>query len=195
MPNFQCTLFFSDSQKSGWSESYYFVGPSYQSASTALQGLIAVRLPIMHGSYQITGARISDTQGGRNSFLPDLGLPLFGQAAADQFLRPPPSLAALLRFEAGQKHRGHKFLRGFNLSEIKGENLLSSSVITGFNDFAAEIVKNWSLRLQQVFHHTGQKDTRGPVSFSQITAVVPIRACRRKPGRPFGVPRGRISTG
>lgn len=184
MPNFGVTLFFDDGQESGFSETYYSPFGGYGAAASAAGTLITARLGIMVNLYRITGCRISDLDVFNDSYLPSLKFPQVGSLAT-LYGRPPPSLAANVRMEAGPFRRGRKYIRGIPVDMFSGESCLLPALNgAAWTAFVYALAVTWSL-----------KTTVNPVTRSYdlnaITNVLMIGATRRRPGRPFGLLRGR----
>jgi len=180
--SFAGTLFFSDGQNSGWSETYYRPDQSYGTFSTALNALANNRAKFLHSAYSITGCRISDLSVFGDSFLPNWTFPIVGGMADSVFKRPPPDLATNLRIEAGPFMRGRKYIRGVILQEVNGEY----AQLDVFDPLVAPYVQS----LLQ-FSHLVKKKPPLVSELHPISNVVVVGMTRRKAGRPFGVPRGR----
>ena len=183
MPNYQATLFFDDGQKSGWSESYYRPDTSYSVVAGELQTLVTKRIVFLHNLYRITGARISDLDIERDSYLPVLSqpFPINGTYIDTAYGRPPPALCMNVRVEAGPFHRGRKFMRGLALGLIDRDGLSISTNPLGFDAFVLEL-QNWALKVRVLPNGYALQG----ISNAVIRGIV-----RRKPGRPFGSLRGR----
>lgn len=186
MPVFQATLFLGDGQNSGFSESYFWTGPDYTAAAAATATMAAKRLAPLHMEYQLIGMRISDVAIFGDSYLPTIPaspFPIQGEASDALYKRPNPAIAALHRMEAGPLHRGHKFLRGIPLQLITGEHLKDLTTIVGYSTWISELIANWQLAV--TLHGTGTK------VYLPISRIIALGDVRRRPGRPFGAPRGR----
>ena len=185
--NAKATIFMSNSDNQGWSESHYGIFSDINSAQTQLNTLLTARVALLGINSQIIYARVSDEAIKGDSLLPTFSLPAEGTwVPATGAQRVSADVGLLCQEFASSTKKNHFFLRDLDSGTVHGTDYINpsgwASLITAY--FAA-LEGSWAVR--NILSH-------GPPKTYQYTA---INTCRvvgvrsRKPGRPFGLPVGR----
>lgn len=179
------TLQFAGLLTRGWSENYWWSTPGYNAGVTMMDQLIDNRKYILHASYFITGARISnDLKGTRDSYLANTVLPVAGNlGVAGDSNSPPSQMGLMCREEASPFVRGTRFLHGIPINQFTSENYTPtigfSAVFANFRTFLFS--NNFLLRTI----------VGGVVNYQQLITLQPLAWRSRRIGRPSGLLVGR----
>ncbi len=182
------TLFFSGGS-SGWTESYYLIGPDYSTCLTQLAAIAAARKAILQLDCSIVHAFVSNIYVRGDSFPTNSANGVGTWPTSPAFM--PLDYAIQMTWTGGVYSRNKTFLRGFPIEmQTDGAYLPTSPYATAVSNYELEIVTNCYIR-QLV-----PNPTPPPAMIYQFVAVLGgsprFGLARRKTGRPFGLPRGRL---
>lgn len=183
------TLFFESATSSGWSESYYLQGPDYASCASQLGAVAEDRLAVLQMDLSLIHAVVSNIYLRGDAFL------LGGIAGPGTWPTSPEYMpldyAIQFTWQAGPYSRNRTFLRGFPIEmQTDGAFIPTGPYQTALNLYEASVVSNCLVR-QYVINPTPPPNMI--YQFNVITAGTPnFNLARRKTGRPFGLPRGRL---
>lgn len=183
------TLFFTSPGNSGWSESYYLQGPDYASCASQLGAVAEDRLAVLQLSLTLVRLVVSNIYLRGDAFLVGGGGGPGTWPTSPEYL--PLDYALLYTWQAGPYSRNKTFLRGIPLEmQTDGSFTPTSPYQTALNAYEESVVSNCLVRQYVV------NPTPPPAmiyQFNVITAGTPhFNLARRKTGRPFGLPRGRL---
>jgi len=188
---FKASFYLNSNDAEGWSENFYVSEADINTAATTAAGYIAPRMALSANNIHMVFGKVSDVtvKGDSLIVLPMSGnYPFVGtytESPAGCFLEA--NTALLIELLAGATKKNRIFLRGLTLDVVTGRELLSpSGWASGFATWLTFIKTHFQVRKQVVPHTTPPTYTYTDADnayFQRVTA--------RKPGRPFGEPRGR----
>jgi hypothetical protein len=182
------TLWFT-AGNSGWTESYYLNGPDYSTGLTQLSAIASARLALLQLSCSIVHAIVSNIYVRGDAFF--VGSAVGPGTFPTETEYMPPDYALQVTWQGGAYARNRTFLRGFPLNQqTDGAYTPTSGFTTAFGTYENAVISNCYLR-QYV-----PNPTPPPAMVYQFNAVlvgtIKVLLARRKTGRPFGLPRGRL---
>jgi hypothetical protein len=183
------TLFLTD-LTGGWSESYYFADTDYPTCANDLIAVANKRKDILHESIAITHAVVSNIDIRGDAYLvPGANGP---GTITDADGYAPLDNAIMVTYTVGVYSRNRSFLRGFPISQqIDGFYAPTTPFSTAMTAYINQVI------LLCLFRQTvPNPDPPPPATVVQynaaLRAAVSDKIGRRKTGRPFGAPRGRL---
>jgi len=180
----QGTLFFQDINSSyGWTENYYYKDAAdLDAALSLLLVLIPLRVAVLTDIHNLVAGRISNVAIVNDSKLVT-GLPVTGDLASTTITAVQPWSSLLTRNEASSLYRGRTFFHG----------VLEDTFLPGRSyDSANANNAAWQALFTEMKDRCALKHRVATVlTFTQFTAVLPMRMVERKVGRPFNLLRGR----
>jgi len=191
LPEFQGrgTLFFSNNQ-SGWSESYFFNSLSYADCATALISIANARLDFLHTSISINHAYVSNIVVRGDAILVPAALGDGTFVDTDGYVGL--DYALLATFSVGVFSRNRTFLRGLPIGQqTDGFYTPTTPFSTAVTAWVAQVLESCVFR-----QRVPNPDTPPPPTVIQYNppsrCTLSPQLARRKTGRPFGLPRGRL---
>jgi hypothetical protein len=183
------TLFFQNAGSYGWTESYYLQGADYTTCVAQLVDIATARRGILQLDLNITHATVSNIYVRGDSFPATGAIGVGTWPTSAQYM--PLDYAIQVNWTAGVYTRNKTFLRGFPLEQqTDGAYVPTSPFITAFGLWEVSVVANALVR-QYVPNPTPPPAM--VYQFNPITAgLAKFYLARRKSGRPFGLPRGRL---
>lgn len=189
--NVKYTLQFQGPDTTGWGEVYYLSVPGYVTALAILDELCTFRVTILHASFAINYARLSnDLKGVRDSFITTKVLPLFGNlGVAGDTNTPPTQMALQTRVETGPFQRGTKWFHGIPSNQFTGQHWTPTNTFAAFfNTWAGYLIgKPYTLRTVA----PKNAPVPGAIIYNPIIDMLPRAWHSRRTGRPFGQLAGR----
>lgn len=184
---YDATLFFASGDNEGWSETYCITDVSPDAVATTLRTLAEKRQAMMPDWFAVTGGRVSRIDILGDSYpIDESGFPLIGTYATDVVGPVEANTAVKVRLLGTAPHRNLKYMRGLDLSVVTGRHFLGPDAwMSVFDDYNG-VVAAPTFGFQVVY-----TDDLGAVQREPVTNCVIAGASARKPGRPFGAPRGR----
>lgn len=189
MANFVQTYFWESGDAEGWSEHFYHQAANIATSQAAMDSLIPLLCALRDDYCNMIYARVSDVTVRGDSLASTLSFPQPGTytiPVGEHDLEA--NSAILVQLFATSLLKNHWFLRGLTTSKIKGRSLVPET--TWDTNFAAV-----ASVLQGGTYSVRHRTSLGPpptYSYTSIVTATDERATARKPGRPFGLLRGRI---
>lgn len=190
---YQATYYFTTIDSEGWSENLFLSAADINAAATTAFGYIAPRMAASPDNVEMVYGKVSDTmiKGDSKLITDSLGAVTF-PAQGTWTANPVGSYleantALLIKIVATSTKINRLFLRGLSLDVVTGREFKNptgfSAVLNGITNF---LVTNCQVR-------TADKPlTKPPVyTYATVNDAFFVRVTARKPGRPFGGPRGR----
>jgi|SRR5215813_170346 len=185
----KATLFWDSTDSEGWSESFYMTAADITAARSAMDTVIANRLDLAFTTFRLVYARVSDVAIKGDSLVSALNYPLFGTYAPTG-----PGIVALeancaldCQLFATSAIKNRTFLRGLSSDVINGRAYMApSGWDANFTVWATSMISHTVVARHRI--SVGPPPT---YNYTAVTALHIIGATARKPGRPFGLPRGR----
>jgi hypothetical protein len=190
MPPFQAQgTFFFQAGNAGWTEKYYLTGPDYTTCVTQMNSIATVRLAVTQLNVSIVNCTVSNIYVRGDSFPAPLATGPGTWPSSAEYC--PLDYAILFKWTVGVFSRNKTFFRGFPLVEqTDGNYLPSSGYQTAMDAYVGGVLS------ECVFRSTVPNPTPPPatlVVFSPASQGLPnFQLARRKVGRPFFQPRGRL---
>lgn len=181
-------LFFSDFT-GGWSESYLLDGITYDDWKTSLISIAAARLDLLHEGVAIIHAYVSNVAVRGDAFLVPACEGPGTISSAEGYMDLDTCL--IVTWQVGVFSRNRTFLRGFPIIEqIDGFYTPSTAFATAFTAYK-NLVVGLCLFKQFITNPTPPPAMAFAYNPATTGSINP-RLGRRKTGRPFGLPRGRL---
>jgi hypothetical protein len=186
--NAKMTLFWSTPYNEGWSESFYLGQTDISAAQSHMDTLIPLFQACRTTAHELVYARVSDQAIKGDSLVTTLGLPMFGthSLGTNEHLLEGNTCLLCTLF-ASSTVKNHTFFRGLTTDTVQGRLYVTSGWFpTAFSTLAAALI----VAAAECRHRT----SKGPpptYTYVPATSYSIIKATARKPGRPFGIVRGR----
>ncbi len=175
----------------GWSENYYLSFANYTDAMAALQSICTARMALSTNEVKVRVLRISDVAVKGDSYLQPATTPAGTYVAAGVNIQDPAVALQVNAYNATHTAWTHWFVRGLPLDQLKSGEPFS------LKD-AANLVAPWPANLTAyktaVMNNAvlySKKPGPGFTAFAISTTGHNQFLVIRKPGRPFGLRRGR----
>lgn len=181
--------FFLQAGNAGWTESYYLTGPDYTSCVVQMNSLATVRLAVTQLNVSIVNATVSNIYVRGDSFPAPLATGPGTWPTTAEYC--PLDYALLFKWTVGIYSRNKTFFRGFPLAEQSdGTYLPSSGYQTAMDAYIGGVLS------ECVFKQSVPNPTPPPTNLIQFNpasqGLINFYLARRKVGRPFFQPRGRL---
>lgn len=187
MPTFKISYFFQTNDSEGWSENYYVQETDIQTAATFGAGNIAPRMALSPNNVSLIYARASDVAVKGDSLILPGTYPVVGTYTLSTGETPLEANSALMiRIFATALVKGRVFLRGLSSGVIVGRDYGAPAL---FVTRLAAYFAGWA-----TFAYVRHRTSKGPppvYTYVVSTSLLLDGVSARKPGRPFGQPRGR----
>lgn len=188
MANFRLTLFYKTTESEGWSEKYFVTASTITAAQSELDTLIPLALAFRTVDVEMIYARVSDVAIRGDSLtslltFPEPGTYTPGAGAHDL----EANTALLVEFFASSVKKNHMFVRGLTTDAVQGRTY---NPAPGF----ASAITSWLTHVTTAPYELQNIITHGPpptYSYTPVVSGAILGATARKPGRPFGLLRGR----
>lgn len=185
---FRASIFWSSLDGEGWSENFFIDEPTIVAAQADMDTLIPQLAALRSAHWKIDFARVSDVAISGDSLPSSITMPVVGTYTPPLgAINLEANSAILIELFADSQTKGHWFLRGMTSAQIAGRILQSEATFDANLSMVATNISGGGFKVRSL-------NLPGPPPsyiYTTITAVFALRASARKPGRPFGVVRGR----
>jgi hypothetical protein len=186
MAYYDVTFFYSSADNEGWSETYTYNGSDIAVVETDAIALMNARLDMVVAQSACDSIRISNIAVHGDAYaVTGITFPAAGNYTDSVLGELEINTALKVRLIGTPPNRNLKYFRGLDLSVVTGRHFLApSTFMDKFNTWAGLITapSKW------VITYT---NSTGIVTREAITDTYIAGVSARKPGRPFGSPRGR----
>jgi len=189
--NAKATYFWSSEYDEGWSESFYLQGTDLAACKTIADTILTQLLALRDPTQTMVWARVSDVAVKGDSLLLSgpTAFPCAGTYTPGAGAKNLEADSAIkLRLNATASIKNLIFLRGLTTDALTGRSYQPVTAFdTAFNNLLTQIVTTTPVYVR---HRTSV----GPpptYSYTVINEAVVVGVTSRKPGRPFGIVRGR----
>ena len=190
MAQYRMSLFFESNDAEGWSENYYHQNTSIANAQSVMDTvIIPSRQDFMVGDFRLVEARVSDVSIRGDVMFTGLALPRTGTYSPSSLDTVPleANVALMAVFLATPPRFARMFLRGLSSDWISGRHRIPNVTLdTALSSFQSNILGN-----NMQARHRLTPPPHATYSYSNIVHLGTVEVGARKPGRPFGLLRGR----